>query len=89
MEAIEFVEFIRGKKCVVCFENAEPDHLNAIGMGRNRKKPDLEEHYSCVPLCRMHHTKRHSIGIEAFNIFYKVNLWKENRDYLLEYFTKM
>ena len=79
----DFLQYIREQPCSVCFEKpSDPDHLNQIGMGRNRKNPNLIEHWSCVPLCRHHHIKRHAIGTKAFEKHYKVNLWKDNADYL-------
>ena len=85
-EPIEFTNFIRNQKCIVCFEfPCDPDHLDTIGMGRDRNKPDLMEHLSCVPLCRAHHIKRHTIGTKSFELAYDVNLWKENHEYLIKF----
>ena len=76
-KSLEDIDYIRDQECLVCFKSfVDPDHLEAIGMGGNRKKPSLK-HYSCIPLCRIHHTERHSLGLPRFEKKYKINLWKE------------
>ena len=85
---IDFVDFVRSEKCVVCYKQpVDPDHLDQIGMGRNRKKKDLIEHLSCIPICRQHHTERHAIGISKFESKYNVNLYKENHYYLTKWIS--
>ena len=81
--SLEYLKWLKkqpeeqGRGCLVCGILAvDLDHLEAIGMGGNRKKPSLK-HYTCVPLCRLHHTERHHIGIPRFEDKYKINLWKE------------
>lgn len=82
----KFVDYIRRQKCVVCFNSpCDPDHLSQIGMGRNRRDPMLLEHLSCVPLCREHHIERHRIGLVTFEKNNKVNLWRENHEYLISF----
>ena len=83
---IDFVDYIRKQDCVICFKNpVDPDHLTAIGMGRNRKNKDLMEHYTCIPLCRFHHRERHDHTLRDFEDKYKVNLWYENHRYLVRF----
>ena len=85
-DPIEFVEFIRNEKCVICYSwPVDPDHLDQIGMGRNRKKVDLIEHLSCIPICRKHHTERHTMTLKDFETKYDVNLYKENHYYLTKW----
>ena len=85
-DPIDFVDFIRKEKCVICYRTpVDPDHLDQIGMGRNRNKTDLVEHLSCIPICRKHHTERHAIGILKFEEKYNVNLYKENHYYLTKW----
>jgi hypothetical protein len=86
MKPIDFIDYIREQKCIVCYRSpCDPDHLNQIGMGRNRKSPELIEHYSCIPLCRSHHIVRHSMPLKDFEKKFKVNVWKENHYYLTMY----
>tara|TARA_R100000808_G_scaffold17409_1_gene38477 strand:+ start:439 stop:729 length:291 start_codon:yes stop_codon:yes gene_type:complete len=83
---IEFIDYIRNQKCVICYSAlVDPDHLDQIGMGRNRNNPDLLEHLSCIPICRKHHTERHTKSLKDFEDKYKVNLWKENHEYLMKW----
>ena len=86
---IDFVDFIRKQDCIICFKNpVDPDHLKAIGMGRNRKNEYLLEHYTCIPLCRYHHRERHDKTLRDFEDKYKVNLWFENHRYLVRFIQK-
>ena len=88
IKLIEFVDYIRKQKCIICFNsNPDPDHLNQIGMGRNRNK-NLIEHLSCIPLCRSHHIERHSMGNLKFERKHNINLWKENHEYLMQFIKK-
>ena len=76
-DSLEYVGWIKGKECLICFApNPDPDHLEAIGMGGNRKKP-THKHFSCIPLCRLHHTERHALTLKEFEDKYKINLWYE------------
>ena len=77
--------WIKSKTCLICFKSKpDPDHLEAIGLGGNRKKPTLK-HYTCIPLCRFHHIERHAKTLRDFEDKYKVNLWREAVKYLREY----
>ena len=51
--------------CLICRKEAEPHHLDAIGMGRNRKK-ELKEHFTAIPLCRVHHGEYHQYARSWF-----------------------
>ena len=87
-DSLKYLDYIRGCYCLICFsESPDPDHLEAIGMGGNRKKPTLK-HYTCIPLCRLHHTERHAIGIPRFEAKYKINVWKEAFKLLRSYYDK-
>ena len=88
---LDFIEFVKEHKCCVlgCKAlNVDADHLKTIGMGRDRKKPELIEHYSCIPLCRKHHTERHQIGNRKFEEKYDTNLWYENRTLLVKWIIR-
>ena len=53
------------KKCLVCGGKAELHHVDAIGMGYNRReKPQIGN--MVMPLCWEHHREWHSIGGTAF-----------------------
>ena len=87
-DSLKYLDYVRSLNCLVCFTSSpDPDHLEAIGMGGNRKKPTLK-HYSCIPLCRLHHTERHSIGNTEFQAKYKINLWKEAFKLLRSYYDR-
>ena len=62
---------------MVCGKSpVDADHLEAIGMGGDRKKPTLKD-FSCIPLCRIHHRERHDMGNIRFEKKHNLNLWKE------------
>ena len=42
--------------------------------------------YSCVPLCRIHHTEYHNTGINYIKARYNVDLWKDAFNLLRRYF---
>ena len=87
-DSLKYINYIKKQYCLICFmQPVDPDHLEAIGMGGNRKKPS-EKHYTCIPLCRTHHTERHSLGLKRFESKYKINLWKESFRKLREYLIK-
>lgn len=57
---------IRHKRCAICLkEHADIDHVTTIGMGRNRNTINHTGMY-IEPLCRVHHTIRHAMGIKSF-----------------------
>lgn len=53
------------KRCAVCGRKAELHHVDAVGMGRNRKEI-CHIGMRALPLCREHHIEIHSIGREDF-----------------------
>lgn len=55
------------RKCVICGKDAEVHHVDAIGMGRNRKKVDHSKH-NMMALCWKHHRELHNGGQETFMI---------------------
>ncbi len=59
------------KKCAVCGRNGEIHHVDAIGMGNDRKTVD-DSDYRKVCLCRTHHTIAHQMGMPSFEKMYKV-----------------
>lgn len=59
------------KKCCVCGKHGEIHHVDAIGMGRDRRVVDDSENKKMC-LCREHHTEYHKIGKEDFEEKYYV-----------------
>jgi len=59
------------KKCLICGKKAEIHHVDAIGMGYNRReKPQIGNRV--MPLCWVHHREWHNIGSTAFEDKYHV-----------------
>ena len=56
---------LMSKKCAVCGRNADLHHVDAVGMGRNRKEI-CHIGMRALPLCREHHTEIHAVGQEDF-----------------------
>ena len=72
----DFIKFVKTFGCSVCgVSEVDAHHLDTIGMGGNRNK-DCVEDFSCVPLCRGHHTDWHQMGNREFSRIYSVDLWK-------------
>ena len=57
---------LMNKKCAVCGKKTELHHVDAVGMGRNRREID-HIGMRCLPLCRDHHDEAHMIGERAFD----------------------
>ena len=74
----EYLEYIKLQPCCVTGTNVSVDahHLEAVGMGQNRKKPS-QKHFTTVPLSRELHTEVHAIGLNKFQEKYNVQLWQE------------
>ena len=83
----KYLDYIRNKPCLVCGSiPCDPDHLEARGMGGANRSGYKD--YSCVPLCRIHHTERHQLGNQKFEYKYNINLWKDAFNLLRKYFLK-
>lgn len=54
------------RKCVICGQHADIDHLDEIGSGLNRNHVDHSKRH-VIALCRVHHTERHQIGNQQFS----------------------
>lgn len=81
-----YLRFIKSKSCVVmhhsCDGPVDPHHLIARGW-RESKRDD----FSCLPLCRTHHTEVEYGGVEKFQRDYRINLWQENSRLLVDWIT--
>ena len=80
----KYLDYIRKKPCLVCgLQPCDPDHLKARGMGNANR--DGHRDFSCIPLCRIHHSERHQIGNQKFENKYNINLWKDAFNLLSNY----
>lgn len=58
--------FLKHRQCYVCGKsNADVEHADPVGMGRDRKTIDHSNH-RFMALCREHHSERHQIGLLTF-----------------------
>ena len=71
--------------CVVCGTRAEIHHVDAVGMGRDRKKIS-HIGLRVLPICRFHHNEAHTIGDKGF--IEKYHLEPVKIDKKLEHFIK-
>lgn len=62
---------VKHKKCAVCGRDGEIHHVDAIGMGRDRRTLD-DSNSRKICLCRTHHTIAHQRGMRAFEQMYHV-----------------
>ncbi len=65
------IQCIRYHKCCVCGRAAEIHHVDAIGMGNDRRHYDDSQN-RIMALCRSHHTIYHQRGCSRFMDTYKV-----------------
>lgn len=59
------------KKCCICGLPADLHHEDAVGAGRDRTEI-IHEGMEVLPLCRCHHTEKHTIGDVSFNRKYHI-----------------
>lgn len=59
------------KRCAICGRPGEIHHVDAIGMGNDRRTLDDSQHRK-ICLCRIHHTEAHTTGFDSFSNKYKV-----------------
>lgn len=65
------IQCIRHKRCCICGRPADIHHVDAIGMGNDRRHYDDSQN-EIIALCREHHTQAHSLGGVRFMERYKV-----------------
>ena len=83
----DYIKYIKSKHCLVCGRSpVDPDHLETLKMG-GENKGGLKD-FSCIPLCRIHHTERHNLGLRRFQEKHIVNVWKEAFYLLRGYFAE-
>lgn len=85
-QSLGYLDFIRGKDCLICGKPGEPDHLEEVGMGNSRKKLSYR-HLSAVPLCRLHHDLRHKWGTYDFEGDHSLNVYREALSLFIEYLS--
>ncbi len=88
----KYIAYIKSIRCIVCGNSpVDPDHLQHRGMGGAGKggtSTGTVVDYTCIPLCRVHHSERHTSGIKKFEDTYRLNLWREAFVLLRRYFLK-
>lgn len=63
---------VKYRKCCICGkEHADIDHIETVGMGRNRRYVDHTK-LPVEALCREHHNLRHSMPIKEFMAKFKI-----------------
>ena len=72
---------LKYRKCCICGTPGELHHVDAIGMGNDRRTLDDSNHRK-ICLCRAHHTEAHKLGVDSFNGKYKVKgiVFKEGEE---------
>lgn len=74
-------------RCAVCGKRAELHHVDAVGMGRNRKEI-IHIGMRILPLCRSHHTECHHMGNKDFQRRYFLEPVKVDERIAKEYKLK-
>lgn len=78
------IQLLKNRICFVCGkQNADVDHVDTIGSGRNRRHVN-QVGYNAWTVCRIHHTERHKIGVKAFAQKYQIKPVKLTKE-LIEY----
>jgi len=88
----EYIKYIKSNVCLVCGRTpVDPDHLMARGMGGRGKGGTVTGSridFSCIPLCRVHHSERHQLPERDFEDLYRIKLWKEAFKLVRDYFVE-
>ena len=90
--SLPYLEFIRGKPCLVCGKSGvDAHHLERVGAGNSRKRPSYR-HFSTIALCRIHHTEIHQLGTSGFLTKYgqpglRFDLYREALSLVIEFFS--
>ena len=58
------------------------------GAGKGGTVTNTKKDFSCIPLCRDHHTERGSLGNEKFQNKYRINIWKDAHQLVVSYFAE-
>lgn len=76
--------YLKYRSCFVCGkQHSDVAHVQAVGVGRNRKKIDHSKHeFMC--LCREHHNEQHTIGIDTFIRKHHLGIIKLNAEQIKE-----
>jgi hypothetical protein len=62
---------LRYRSCVICGQHADVHHIDAVGMGNDRKLVDHRGR-RLIALCREHHQLAHNMGWKTFSETYHV-----------------
>lgn len=62
---------IQHRRCLICGRAADINHIDEVGMGRNRNKLDHTK-TRLSAFCRVHHTEWHQIGNQTFYRKYRL-----------------
>ena len=86
----DYIKKVKSLPCLVCGQHpVDPDHLDHRGStGKGETITNTFVDYSCVPLCRGHHSERHTLGVKKFQDKYRINLWKAAHTILRRYFVE-
>lgn len=72
----ELLETVRNMRCIIC--NAypcDPHHITTQGAGGGDTGDNL------LPICRVHHTEVHKIGVKTFiKRYLAVRIWMEDHE---------
>lgn len=75
-----FYASIKKRQCCLCGKKGERAHVQAVGMGRNRKTIDHTKH-AFMSLCHEHHKEQHNIGINHFiEKYHIIPVWLTKKD---------
>lgn len=78
---------LKYKKCAVCGQKTELHHVDAVGMGYNRREI-VHEGMRALPLCRKHHQEVHTVGNNDFIKKYSLEPVQLNKELCKAYKLK-
>lgn len=82
LEASEY-SALKYRKCIICGKEADVHHIDAVGMGNDRKLVDHRGRL-LIALCREHHQEAHNMGWPTFKDEYHVEGVTLDEDTLIQ-----
>ena len=69
----EYLDFVRSRGCIVCGGESDAHHLTT--------RAAFGSDYTCIPLCRIHHSELHQLGEKKFEERWRLRSvwWWSNR----------
>ena len=93
-DSLKYLEYLRAySTCVVCgAPRPIISHTQHVGMGANRKKPDIR-HFTALPMCHNCHTQgkvnMHNSTRQEFEAYHDINIWRTIFNFVARFYEEV